>query len=178
MALMTQDVVGDNTKFHERSNAAMLPTIAIAADHAGFALKAKILADLRGKGYAVTDLGTHSEDRVDYPDYGFKLAETIAAGQARFGIGICGSGIGISIALNRNAAIRAALCHDVNTATLARQHNDANVLALGGRILSEDTALACVDAFLKTEFEGGRHATRVEKLKSLQGCRKENDTCI
>ena len=139
-------------------------TIAIAADHAGFALKGKIAAYLREHGYEVVDLGTDSEDRVDYPDYGMKLAEVVAKGKAKRGIGICGSGIGISIALNRNPLIRAALCHDINTATLARQHNDANVLALGARIVDEKTALACVDAFLKIEFEGGRHVARVEKL--------------
>jgi ribose 5-phosphate isomerase B len=138
--------------------------IAIAADHAGFALKSAVAAYLRAKGYEVLDLGTNSEDRVDYPDYGVKLAEAVAKGKAKRGIGICGSGIGVSIALNRNPMIRAALCHDVNTATLARQHNDANVLALGARIISEDVALKCVDAFLNTDFEGGRHAARVEKL--------------
>jgi ribose 5-phosphate isomerase B len=138
--------------------------IAIAADHAGFALKSAIAAYLRRKGFEVLDLGTDSAERVDYPDYGVKLAEAVAKGKAKRGIGICGSGIGISIALNRNPVIRAALCHDANTATLARQHNDANVLALGARIISEDTALKCVDAFLSTDFEGGRHAARVEKL--------------
>jgi ribose 5-phosphate isomerase B len=106
---------------------------------------------------------------VDYPDYGYKLAEAVTAGEADAGIAICGSGIGISIALNRYAGIRAALCHDVTSAQLSRQHNDANVLALGARLIGADVATACVDAFLATPFEGGRHAGRVEKL-GQKGC--------
>ena len=141
-----------------------LNTIAIAADHAGFALKSRIAAHLKAGGYKVLDLGTHSEDRVDYPDYGHALAEAVTNGQAARGIGICGSGIGISIALNRHAAIRAALCHDVTSAQLSRQHNDANVLCLGARLTGVEVALECVDVFLKTEFEGGRHAERLKKL--------------
>lgn len=138
--------------------------IALAADHAGIRLKAKIVEFLKNEGYEVIDLGTHTEDRVDYPDYGYKLAEAVANGEAPFGIGICGSGIGISIAMNRNPKIRAALCHDVTSAKLSRQHNDANILALGERLIGPDVALECVKAFLATEFEGGRHAGRVEKL--------------
>lgn len=138
--------------------------IALAADHAGIHLKAKIAEFLTKEGYEVLDLGTHSEDRVDYPDYGYKLAEAVARGDAPRGIGICGSGIGISIAMNRNPKIRAALCHDVTSAKLSRQHNDANILALGERLIGPDVALECVKVFLATEFEGGRHAGRVEKL--------------
>lgn len=138
--------------------------IALAADHGGFVLKEKLARFLEGEGYAVVDLGTHSEDRVDYPDYGYKLADAIAAGDARFGIGICGSGIGISMALNRHPKIRAALCHDVTSARLARQHNDANVLALGERLMGFETAIDCVKTFLSTSFEGGRHEGRVAKL--------------
>lgn len=139
-------------------------TIAVAADHAGFELKNRIADLLRAEGYAVTDLGTNSAERVDYPDYGYKLAEEIAAGRAERGIAVCGSGIGISIALNRNPAVRAALCGDLLSARLARQHNDANVIAMGARLIGADVAYECVKIFLTTEFEGGRHAGRVAKL--------------
>lgn len=138
--------------------------IGIAADHAGFSLKTLIAADLRKQGYEVVDLGTHSEDRVDYPDFGRTLADEIAKGTVPRGIAACGSGIGISMALNRNPKVRAALCHDVTSARLARQHNDANVLVLGGRLTGAETALDCVRIFLNTPFEGGRHADRVAKL--------------
>lgn len=143
--------------------------IALASDHAGFALKASLIAHLQAAGHDVLDLGPATADRVDYPDYGYKLAEAIAAGQADLGIGICGSGIGISIALNRYSGIRAALCHDVTSARLSRQHNDANVLVLGERLIGPAVAPECVDAFLTTAFEGGRHADRVEKL-GAKGC--------
>lgn len=138
--------------------------IALAADHGGFALKGRIAEFLKSEGYEVLDLGTHSDARVDYPDYGYALAEVIASGKAGRGIAICGSGIGISIALNRNTAVRAALCNDVISARLARQHNDANVLALGARLIGVDVAMECVKVFLNTGFEGGRHAERVKKL--------------
>ena len=140
--------------------------IALAADHAGFEMKGRIAEFLKSAGYEVLDLGTYSAERVDYPDYGYKLAEIIAAGKAGRGIALCGSGIGISIAVNRNPKARCALCHDVTTAKLTRQHNDANVLALGARLIGIETALECVGAFLNTEFEGGRHAERVKKLGS------------
>ncbi len=139
--------------------------IGIAADHAGFSLKTLITNDLRKQGYEVLDLGTHSEERVDYPDYGHALAEAVASDKVSRGIGICGSGIGISIALNRHQAVRAALCHDVTSARLGRQHNDVNVLVLGAMAIGTDTALDCVKMFLNTPFEGGRHAARLEKLE-------------
>lgn len=138
--------------------------IAIAADHGGFHLKNLLVADLREQGYDVLDLGTHTDDKVDYPDYGYKLAGVIADGQADCGIALCGSGIGIDIALNRNPKVRSALCHDVTSARLARQHNDANVLTLGARIIGSDVVYDCVRMFLNTPFEGGRHVPRVEKL--------------
>lgn len=138
--------------------------IAIASDHAGFELKAALIAHLTARGHAVLDLGPATADRVDYPDYGYKLAQSIQNGEAPRGIAICGSGIGISIAVNRYKGVRAALCHDVTSARLARLHNDANVLALGARLLGVQVALDCVEAFLETPFEGGRHAGRVEKL--------------
>jgi ribose 5-phosphate isomerase B len=139
-------------------------TIALASDHAGFELKEILKEDLQAMGQNVLDLGTNSLDSVDYPDFGRALAEAIADGRAQLGIAVCGSGIGISIAANRNPAVRAALCHDALTARLSRQHNDANVLALGSRVIGVDTAKDCLRVFLETEFEGGRHAARVEKL--------------
>ena len=137
--------------------------IAIASDHAGFDLKQKLIEYVGGP-LKVLDLGAYSTESVDYPDFGRAMGETISGGDAARGILVCGSGIGISIAANRFAAVRAALCTSAEMAMLARQHNDANVLVLGARIVDEATARACVDAFLKTEFEGGRHAARVQKL--------------
>lgn len=139
-------------------------TIAIGADHAGFALKSRLARELSDMGYKVMDLGTVSEDSVDYPDFADAVAETVLAGRARSGILICGSGIGMSIAANRHRGIRAALCGDVESATLARRHNDANVLVLGGRRMDAEAAQACLRAFLSTPFDGGRHARRVAKL--------------
>ncbi len=138
--------------------------ILIAADHGGYGLKSDISQYLSNKGIEVIDLGCNSSDSVDYPDYGHKMAEAINVNQAEFGIVICGTGIGISIAANRHQGIRAALCHDVTTAKLTRQHNDANILALGARIIGKNVAFDCVDAFLNTEFEGGRHQTRINKI--------------
>lgn len=138
--------------------------IAIASDHAGFQLKTRVIEFLQKAGHEVLDLGPENADRVDYPDFGYKLAEAIRDSKAPRGIAICGSGIGISIAVNRYKGVRAALAHDVTSAKLSRLHNDANVLALGARLIGEETALECVDVFLKTEFEGGRHEGRVEKL--------------
>lgn len=142
----------------------MVKTIAFASDHAGFPLKEKLKEYAAAKGYKVLDLGTNSSESVDYPDYGYKLAAAIEKGFAEFGVAVCGSGIGISIAANRNPSVRAALCHDVNTASLAREHNDANVLAMGARIVSEDLASQMLDKFLNTEFAQGRHENRVKKL--------------
>lgn len=138
--------------------------IALAADHAGFLMKEMVKDYLAGKGYDILDLGTDSAASVDYPDYGHAMGEVMDAGRAERGIVICGSGIGISMAANRHASVRAALCTNGLMARLARQHNDANVLALGARIVGEEVAKNCVDVFLSTEFEGGRHQRRVEKL--------------
>lgn len=138
--------------------------IAIAADHAAFALKA-VLADwLRGEGHDVIDLGTHSDARVDYPDFGYALAAAVAEGRAERGVALCGSGIGISIAVNRNPQVRCALVSEPLSATLARAHNDANVIALGARLTGDDMAKACITAFLSTPFAGDRHTHRVAKL--------------
>jgi ribose 5-phosphate isomerase B len=139
-------------------------TVAIASDHAGVELKARLKNDLAGLGYKVLDLGPATTESVDYPDYGHALAEAITSGKAKAGVAICGSGIGISIAVNRHNGLRAALVHDEATAAITRQHNDANVLALGARSTPPDAARAIVKTFFATEFEGGRHARRVEKL--------------
>jgi len=139
-------------------------TIAIASDHAGYRLKAILCAELTDLGYAPLDLGTDSEESVDYPDFAATLVKALGDGRARRGILVCGSGIGISIAANRFKGIRAAPCFSEEAARLSRQHNDANVLALGARLIDEETAKRCVRAFLETSFEGGRHARRVGKL--------------
>jgi ribose 5-phosphate isomerase B len=141
--------------------------IAIASDHAGFGLKDQLTAWLREQGYDVRDLGTNSTDSVDYPDFGRKLAEAVASGKADRGIAVCGTGIGISIAINRNPACRCARVDDPVSARLAREHNDANVLALGGRLIGIDMARACVSAFLDTQFAGGRHQRRVDQISTL-----------
>lgn len=138
--------------------------IAIASDHAAVDLKAELAQWLRAEGHDVDDLGPATADRVDYPDFGYKLAATVASGAADRGIALCGSGIGISIAVNRNPACRAARVSDPLSAALSREHNDANVLALGARLIGVDMAKACVTAFLTTEFGGGRHNGRVDKL--------------
>lgn len=138
--------------------------IAIASDHGGYELKEVFKSVLEEKGYLPLDLGTNSTESVDYPDFGTALAKVIETGGASRGILICGSGIGISIAANRNPAVRAAVCHSGLSAKLARQHNDANVLALGARLIGIETALDCLEQFLITEFEGGRHQRRVDKL--------------
>jgi ribose 5-phosphate isomerase B len=139
-------------------------TIAVASDHAGFDLKQILSRELADLGFKVLDLGTHSSDSVDYPDYGKAMGEAIADGRVARGVVVCGSGIGISIAANRNPKVRAALCWNETSARLSRQHNDANVLALGARLVDEKVAKECLRAFFSTEFEGGRHARRVAKL--------------
>ncbi len=138
--------------------------IALAADHAGFTLKAELAAWLREQGHQVSDLGTNSADSVDYPRFGATLARAIATDQADRGIAVCGSGVGISIAVNREPKCRCARVDDPLSAALAREHNDANVLALGARLIGADMAKACVAAFLGTDFAGGRHGRRVDQL--------------
>lgn len=138
--------------------------IAIASDHAALALKAALVDYLRAGGHDVADLGPHDEASVDYPDYGYRLATAIADGSADRGVALCGSGIGISIAVNRNPFARAALVSEPLSARLAREHNDANVIAMGARLIGPDMAKACIDAFLSTDFGGDRHQRRVDKL--------------
>lgn len=142
----------------------MTETVAIAADHGGYELKCALLPELQALGLAVLDLGTDGLESVDYPDFANAVAAAIAAGRAQRGVLICGTGIGMTIAANRHRFLRCALVHDVTTARLARQHNDANVLALGGRILGTETAKDCLKVFFTTAFEGGRHARRVALL--------------
>lgn len=141
-----------------------MTAIAFASDHAGYALKAELVRELRAAEHDVLDLGPHDETSVDYPDFGFALAEAIASGRAARGIAVCGSGIGISIAVNRNPAVRCALVTSGLMARLARQHNDANCIALGSRIIGIEVARDCIAEFLATDFAGGRHAGRVAKL--------------
>ena len=140
--------------------------IAIASDHAALDLKRALCDWLSEMGHEVADLGPHDAASVDYPDYGYKLAAAIAAGDAERGLALCGSGIGISIAVNRNPACRCALVSEPLSARLSREHNDANVLALGARLTGIDMAKACIEAFLSTEFGGDRHARRVTKLSN------------
>lgn len=139
--------------------------IAIASDHAGYPLKAQLAEDLRAMGHIVLDLGAgDATTSVDYPDFGRACGEAVASGKAAMGVVVCGSGIGISIAANRVPGVRCALVHDNLSARLARQHNDANVIALGARLLGSETARDALKAFLETPFEGGRHAARIQKL--------------
>jgi len=139
-------------------------TVAMASDHAGVALKSLLLEEARGLGHEVVDLGTEGPESVDYPDFGQALAEAVASGRAERGVAVCGTGIGIAIAANRHAGVRAAVCHNDTAARLAREHNDANVLALGARLVGTEVAKDCLRTFLNTEFAGGRHARRVAKL--------------
>ena len=139
-------------------------TIVMASDHAGFELKELLKGDLRAAGREVLDLGVHSSQSADYPDYGRALAEAIRDGKAERGVLVCGTGIGIAIAANREPSVRAAVVHDVTSARLTRQHNDANVMALGSRLIGAEVARDCLRVFLDTAFEGGRHAARVAKL--------------
>ena len=144
------------------------PRIALGSDHAGFHIKETIRQFLETSGYPVDDLGTWSEESVDYPDYGKAVGESVAARKDDYGIAVCGTGIGISIAANKVHKVRAAVAHDVSTARLAREHNDANVLAMGGRIVNGALAIEMVQAFLNTSFQGGRHARRVEKIALIE----------
>ncbi len=142
--------------------------IAIGSDHGGFALKQELMRHLEQQGLAYKDYGTYTADSCDYPAYGEAVGRAVASGEADRGIIICGTGIGISIAANKIKGVRAALCGDCYSAEMARRHNDANVLALGARVLGPGLALKIADTFLGTEFEGGRHARRVAMLGELE----------
>ena len=138
--------------------------IAIASDHAAFGMKAELADWLREQGNEVFDLGTKGPESVDYPDYGYLVGHAVAGGKAEFGVALCGSGIGISIAVNRISGARCALVSEPFSARLARNHNDANVIALGARLVGIEMAKACIMTFINSSFEGGRHAGRVDKL--------------
>jgi ribose 5-phosphate isomerase B len=142
--------------------------IALGADHGGLALKEKTRQFLAGRGYDVEDLGTHSADSVDYPDYARKVAERVAAGHADFGVMICGTGLGTAMTANKVRGVRAAPCSDTLSARFARSHNNANVLTLGGRIIDAAMAEKILDIWLSTPFEGGRHQHRVEKIHAAE----------
>ena len=141
-----------------------MPRIAIASDHAAFEMKATLIGWLRSGGHEVVDLGPANADAVDYPDYGYDIAEAIAGGDAEFGVALCGSGIGIAIAVNRHPAARCALVSEGLSARFARTHNDANVIAMGSRLIGIEAAKDCLAIFIATPFSGGRHAARVAKL--------------
>jgi ribose 5-phosphate isomerase B len=140
-------------------------TIIVGSDHAGFLLKEKVKSRLEQKGFSVEDVGTHSSDSVDYPDFAHAVARAVAQGRVRRGVLVCGTGIGVSIAANRHAGVRAAVAYDENTARLSRQHNDSNVLALGGRSLDHALALRILELWLETAFAGERHALRIAKIE-------------
>ena len=143
--------------------------IAVGSDHAGFELKEELAERLRSTGHEVVDLGAHSTDRVDYPDFGAAVGRAVASGDVDGGVCVCGTGIGIAMAANKIAGVRAATVHDVTSARLAREHNDANVLCIGERLLGPVVAADALDAWMNARFEGGRHVGRVAKLDALGG---------
>ena len=141
-----------------------LMSIGVACDHAGYELKTKVIKHLESKGCVVHDFGTDSAESVDYPDYAHKLAIAVESGSCNFGIAICGSGNGVNMTVNHHRKVRGALCWTPEIAALARQHNDANIISLPARFIEASIALQMVDVFLSTDFEGGRHQRRVEKI--------------
>lgn len=146
----------------------MTMKVAIASDHAGLELKAEIHQLLKEHQIELLDFGTETTDSVDYPDYGIRVAEAVSTGQVQRGILVCGTGVGMSIVANKFPRVRAALCYDPQTAKISRQHNDSNILVLGGRVLEDKTALEMVRVWLETEFEGGRHVRRVQKISEIE----------
>lgn len=142
----------------------MTSKIAIGSDHAGFDLKEHLLTYLRAKGYEIINKGCYSKERADYPDFGHAVAISVLNKEVEFGVLMCGSGNGINMSANKHAGIRAALCWNPEIAALARQHNDANILVLPARFISDKEAEKCVDVFLSEKFEGGRHQSRIEKI--------------
>lgn len=149
--------------------------IAIASDHAGFELKEAVAPILRAEGHDVVDVGTDSEESVDYPDYAARAAQMVAAGEADRGVLVCGSGVGVSIVANKVDGVRAVNAHDPEEAEMSRRHNDANVVTLGGRRIRPDEAKPIVERFLATDFEGGRHERRVEKITAIERSEHERD---
>lgn len=146
--------------------------IVLASDHGGYELKEYIKNYLQTKSIEVIDVGAYDEKSVDYPDYAKKAAEKINNKEAEFGIIFCGTGIGISIAANKVNGIRAALCHDIFTARMAKMHNNANILVMGGRILGKGIAIEMVNTFIETEFEGGRHQGRLDKISEIENIKE------
>ena len=149
--------------------------IAIASDHAGYDLKQMLVEFLKGSEVMVKDLGPNNSDSVDYPDYGIKIVKELFKGEIQRGIIICGTGVGMSIVVNRFPGIRGTLCSDVYTARLCREHNDSNLLILGGRVMGTGLASEIVDTWLKTPFEGGRHQFRLDKINKIDDMIKEGD---
>ena len=143
--------------------------IAIASDHGGYELKNNLIAFLTNSNLIINDFGPTNPDSVDYPDYGVKVVKAILENKVDRGIVICGTGIGMSIVVNRFSGIRGTLCSDLNTAKLCREHNDSNILILGGRVIAKDLALKIVGIWLNTEFEGGRHQRRIDKINKIDG---------
>jgi ribose 5-phosphate isomerase B len=148
------------------------PRIVVGSDHAGFRAKETIKNYLQAAGYPVEDVGTHSEESMDYPDYAKAVGERVAGGSDSLGVLVCATGIGVSIAANKVEGIRAALAHDSLTARRAREHNDANVIALGGKVVGEDEAIAIIQEFLAAQFAGGRHQRRVDKVTEMDRIRE------
>lgn len=143
--------------------------IAVACDHGGFRLKNVLIQEMKNQGYEVVDFGTYNEDSCDYPDYAVKAARAVASGDCEKGVVVCGTGIGVSMTCNKVHGIRCALCHDVFSAKATRTHNDANMLAMGQRVIGEGLAVEILNAWLNTEFEGGRHVQRIEKMMKIEG---------
>jgi len=141
-----------------------MKTVGMACDHAGFELKEYIKGILEGKGYSVKDFGTHSSESMDYPDTAHPLAQAVEAGDVDFGVAMCGSGNGITMTLNKHQGVRAALCWDPEIASLAKRHNNANILSMPARFISKEEAVAILEAYLNAEFEGGRHQRRIDKI--------------
>lgn len=141
-----------------------MKTVGMACDHAGFELKEYIKGILKGKGYSVKDFGTHSSESMDYPDTAHPLAQAVEAGDVDFGVAMCGSGNGITMTLNKHQGVRAALCWDPEISSLAKRHNNANILSMPARFISKEEAVAILEAYLNAEFEGGRHQRRIDKI--------------
>ncbi len=154
------------------ADASSKPRMVVGSDHAGFRAKENIKKYLECAGYTVEDVGTHSEESVDYPDFAKAVGERVAAADGALGVLVCGTGIGVSIAANKVEGIRAALAHDSLTARRAREHNDANVIALGGKVVGDDEAIAIVQEFLSAEFAGGRHQRRIDKISEMDQVRE------
>ncbi len=155
-----RDVVRDAVRSRSLSNKRMI----VGADHAGFALKSALVESLQARGFEVEDIGTYDEESCDYPDYAHRVAHAVANGEAPLGLLVCGSGVGMSMTANRHPGVRAVVCSEPYSAAMARRHNDANVLCLGGRVVGRGLAEQILDAFLGAEFEDERHAARVAKI--------------